>query len=360
MSARFLSKREPHHNPVDPVVGVYDGGVHRNANKVVKSGAASQDDVLYKYTLVLQRNLQPARNWLKSTLPPIISRASPAMSSSTVPTKARLTKSQNRSVPTRRGIEHDVTAAPVPGRNIKPKLNPKLITIEKFSSAIRDGYLDAGAYEWLERVKENIADAETFNDRTWLEQAKCSALTSSLIGRASTWYLRSRDALLRASTTKLPLESYDEYTHRLSRIAAGLNRGRINNYTEQQALSTSINHAYRRFRDALLAQLDVEAEVATEELERAIDLLSRLAGLDGRMSRKPYKPSSHDASNMGKKPRTGSAAITAANSQQSRRIVTISPMRSERSVTNAVKLPSSMTATWLSSIVKPKLTPARD
>ncbi|GMF19702.1 unnamed protein product [Phytophthora lilii] len=106
-------------------------------------------------------------------------------------------------------IEHDVTAAPVQGSNIKPKLNPKLITIEKFSGAIRDGYLDAGAYEWLEHLKDNIADAETFNDRTWPEQAKCSALTSSLIGRASTWYLRNWDVLPRASFHDLGKAFFD-------------------------------------------------------------------------------------------------------------------------------------------------------
>ncbi|GMF29795.1 unnamed protein product [Phytophthora lilii] len=84
------------------------------------------------------------------------------------------------------------------GDSAKLQLNPKLITIEKFSGAIRDGYLDAGANEWLDRLKDNIADAETFNDRTWPEQAKCSALTSSLIG---TWYLRNWDVLPRTSFT---------------------------------------------------------------------------------------------------------------------------------------------------------------
>lgn len=207
-----------------------------------------------------------------------------------------------------------------------PKVNLKLITIEPFTGEIRDGYFDAGAHEWFERLQAQIEDAENLNGRTWPEPLKCSVLTTRLVGAAATWRMRNRNTLpknslrdlgrafllkfrsrlsvqrlsiLLAGAAKLPQESYDEYAHRLSQIATGLNQGRVSNYTEQQALSTFVNLAYPRYRDTLLAQVNVDADDATEEFETAINLLSRLAGNDGRRKKRHY-----DASPG---PRTGSA-----------------------------------------------------
>lgn len=224
----------------------------------------------------------------------------------------------------------------------KQKLNVKLVNIENFSGAIRDGYLDAGAPEWFERLQVQIDDAQILNGRTWPEPVKCSVLSNHLTGTASTWFIRNRStlprnsfhdlgraflqkfrsrlsvqrqAVLLASTTKLPHESYDEYAHRLSQIATGLNHGRANDYTEQQALSTFIQLAYPRYRDTLLAQIDVEADDAAGEMEKAINLLSRLAGSDGRMKKRRYDAVSGGGDQV-KRARPGHAAIAATSNQK--------------------------------------------
>ncbi|ETI37834.1 hypothetical protein F443_16294 [Phytophthora nicotianae P1569] len=234
---------------------------------------------------------------------------------------------------------NDPAIQPATTHHAPTKINLKLITMEPFTGEVRDGYFDAGAHEWFERLQAQIEDAENLNGLSWSEQLKCSVLTSRLVGAAGTWRIRNRGTLpknsfrdlghaflqkfrsrlsvqrlsiLLAGATKLPLESYDEYAHRLSQIATGLNQGRVSNYTEQQALSTFVNLAYPHYRDTLLTQVNVEADDASEEMETAINLLSRLAGNDGRMRKRHY--------DTGSGSRTGSAnaGVSSNNSKKQR------------------------------------------
>lgn len=191
--------------------------------------------------------------------------------------------------------------------SVKPKIDLKAITIDP----TKEGFLDPGAFDWLERLNVQFSLAEILGGRTWPEKVKCSVFASRLNESAGTWYYRNsatlpigsfRDlgnrflehfrcklrsqtiAVLLAETRKLPAESYAEYAHRLSQIATGQNRGEISSHTEQQALSTFINYAYPRFRTELEAKMDQEADDATAELESVVELLTRLAKSDGRIN----------------------------------------------------------------------------
>ncbi|KAF4145513.1 hypothetical protein GN958_ATG05316 [Phytophthora infestans] len=228
----------------------------------------------------------------------------------------------------------------------RTKIDLKLITIKPFDGSTKDGFIDPGAYDWLERLKVQIHLAETLTERKWPETVKCGVLASRLTSEAGTWYYRNSSnlpkdsfcdlankfmenfrcklpvqtiAVTLANTRKFPQETYATYAHRLSQIAAGLNRGKANSYTEQQALSTFINHAYPRFRVDLEAKLDQEAEDATGELESAVVLLTKLAKSDGKIN--PNKRRSEDFSRDGsdKKPRiSGSASATTAKAPRPR------------------------------------------
>ncbi|KAJ8575948.1 hypothetical protein ON010_g3265 [Phytophthora cinnamomi] len=184
----------------------------------------------------------------------------------------------------------------------KPEINVKLVNIENFLGAIWDGYLDAGAHEWFERLQMQAEDAQTLNGRTWPEPVKCSVLSNHFTGTASTWFVRNRSTfprdsfrnfgreflqmfrsglsvqrqgVLLASTTKLPHQLYNEYAHQLSQITTGLNHGRGNEYTEQQATLSS----------------------------------------DGRMKKRRYDAAS-EGTDHGKRSRTGHAALAATSNQK--------------------------------------------
>ncbi|KAE8878973.1 hypothetical protein PF003_g36842 [Phytophthora fragariae] len=196
------------------------------------------------------------------------------------------------------------TSLPLPTTALKEKIHLKLITIETFNGEAPDGHVDAGAYDWLKTLKVQIELGETLNNRTWPEKIKCGILASHLSGSAATWYTRNCATLLIASfcdlgmsssdaafpfnsrplvlhNKKLSAETYLAYSHRLSVCAAGLNRGKVNNFTEQQALCTFINHTYPTFRDTMLAKMDAEAEDASTELQAAVVLVTKLANSDG-------------------------------------------------------------------------------
>ncbi|KUF82530.1 hypothetical protein AM587_10001977 [Phytophthora nicotianae] len=128
-------------------------------------------------------------------------------------------------------VPNDPAIQPATTHHAPTKINLKLITMEPFTGEVRDGYFDAGAHEWFERLQAQIEDAENLNGLSWSEPLKC---------------------------------------------------------------------------------INVEADDASEEMETAINLLSRLAGNDGRMRKRHY--------DTGSGSRTGSAnaGVSSNNSKKQR------------------------------------------
>ena len=228
----------------------------------------------------------------------------------------------------------------------RSKIDLKLITIEPFDGSTKNGYLDPGAFDWLERLKVQFDLAELLGGQSWPEKVKCSVMASRLTGAAGTWFYRNSATLPTASfrdfgnrflehfrcklpsqaiavqlaeTRKMPAESYAEFAHRLSQIATGLNKGKINSFTEQQALSSFITHAYPKYRTELEAKLHQEADDATSELDEAVELLTRLAKSDGRMvnfKRKSAEDQQWSTNAGDKRQRKVGTAMMAANKSQ--------------------------------------------
>ncbi|KAF4136869.1 hypothetical protein GN958_ATG13859 [Phytophthora infestans] len=105
----------------------------------------------------------------------------------------------------------------------------------------------------------------SFNDDSDFEQVEDEPAPTTKSGAVGT----------RATRTKIDLKLIT-----IEPFDGSTKDGKVNSYTEEQALSTFINHAYPRFRVDLEAKLDQEAEDATGELESAVVLLTKLAKSD--------------------------------------------------------------------------------
>ncbi|EEY70433.1 uncharacterized protein PITG_05848 [Phytophthora infestans T30-4] len=159
------------------------------------------------------------------------------------------------------------SAAIVAGSN-RSNIGLKMITVKKFDGPTRNGYLNSGAYDWLERLKVQINLAERLTERKGPEKVNVKTVAVKL-----------------AETRSFPTEPYAEYAHNLSQIATGLNQGKASNYTEQQAPSTLVNYAHPLLKTDLEAMLDPKMEDTTFKLDGAAVLLTRLAKRAGGSSR---------------------------------------------------------------------------
>ncbi|KAF4131249.1 hypothetical protein GN958_ATG19504, partial [Phytophthora infestans] len=196
-------------------------------------------------------------------------------------------------------------------RATRTKIYLKLITIKPFDGSTKDGFIGPGAYDWSERLK------------TWQRHSR----SESGRKRYSAVFLPpdSRVKLVPGTTaTALTFRRTLSVTSRTnswrsSGIAAGLNRGKVDSYTKQQAVSTFINHAYPRFQVDLEAKLDQEAEDATGELKSAVVLLTQLAKSDGKINPNKRRSEYFSRDSSDKKPQiSGSASATTAKAPRPR------------------------------------------
>ncbi|KAE9038825.1 hypothetical protein PR003_g6040 [Phytophthora rubi] len=75
------------------------------------------------------------------------------------------------------------------------KFSTKLADIENFTGEVKDGYLDAGAGNWLKRLSIQIRLGEMVDGRTWPDPIKKMVVAAHLQGAASTWSMRRFDSL---------------------------------------------------------------------------------------------------------------------------------------------------------------------
>ncbi|KAF4132189.1 hypothetical protein GN958_ATG18627 [Phytophthora infestans] len=162
------------------------------------------------------------------------------------------------------------------------KHSTKLVKIENFTGEVKEGFLDAGAGDWIKRLKIQIRLGEMVDEAAWPDSIKMMVVAAHLGGAASTWFIRRFDMLQGVSfdalciaireqfrcpldrleisstlgrTIKKANESYADFAHRLSTIAATMNDGEETKATAEDALSTFIKNAMPQHRAYLLSLL---------------------------------------------------------------------------------------------------------
>lgn len=198
---------------------------------------------------------------------------------------------------------------PDPEPPTSKKHSTKLVKIENFTGEVKEGFLDAGAGDWIKRLKIQIRLGEMVDEAAWPDSIKMMVVAAHLGGAASTWLIRSFyvlqgvsfDALCIAireqlrcpldrleisstlgRTNKKANESYADFAHRLSTIAATMNDGEETKATAEDALSTFIKNAWPQHRASLLSCIKTQSDNPWHEMEEAVKYLAKIAGHDGR------------------------------------------------------------------------------
>ncbi|KAE9319482.1 hypothetical protein PF008_g18259 [Phytophthora fragariae] len=134
-------------------------------------------------------------------------------------------------------------------------------------------------------------------------------VAAHLQGAASTWFMRRFDSLQRmtfdelctalrynfrcpldrleisaalGSTTKKATESYADFSHHLSTIAATMNDGEESIATAEDALATFVKNAWPQHRASLFSCVKMQSADPWREMEEAIKYPTKVAGHDGR------------------------------------------------------------------------------
>ncbi|RLN85081.1 hypothetical protein BBJ28_00001113 [Nothophytophthora sp. Chile5] len=197
-----------------------------------------------------------------------------------------------------------------------------LIQIVKFSGEIPDGFLDAGAGDWWNRLRINIRTAELANATPWPDEVKRSVVGLKLAGKAARWYVQNFGALdqlqfdqlgqaLRdefgcrlsaieigqelMKAVKRARESYEEYAYRLRVMAMADNNGEESRATLEAALIALIQGAWPQQRLALIGQTRRNSSDPLSQINNAIEWLTRASGYDGRKRTHPSTDNKENA-----------------------------------------------------------------
>lgn len=193
--------------------------------------------------------------------------------------------------------------------HVRVKYSTKQVEIEKFSGAVPEGRLDAGAGAWIKSLQRQIRYGEIRDQTKWPDDIKVMLLESNLTGTARMWHQANYneqdivpyDQLKQAlrnhfrcrldrmdisahlkRTSKLATETYLEYAQRLREIASAMNDGEEDTLTLEDALTTFVSNAWPQHRVALLGHVQPRSINPHRELEKAIEYLTRIAGHDGK------------------------------------------------------------------------------
>ncbi|KAE9040806.1 hypothetical protein PR001_g6897 [Phytophthora rubi] len=198
---------------------------------------------------------------------------------------------------------------PDPEPSNSKKLSTKQVQIESFSGEVKDGFLDAGAGDWLKRLIIQIRLGEMVDGKVCPDGIKLMVVAAHLKGAASTWFMRKFDSLqamtfgdfcealrerFRCNLDRLEIsaalgrtmkranESYADFGHRFHTIAATMNNGEESRATAEDALSTFVKSAWSQHRAPLLSCVKMQSGDPWAEMDAAIMYLTKVAGHDGR------------------------------------------------------------------------------
>ncbi|KAG6576248.1 Zea mays Retrotransposon Opie-2 [Phytophthora cinnamomi] len=196
-----------------------------------------------------------------STLPTVSTTSSaltPATASSTSSTSAPVTAPSTSSTATPAAPP----SAPVPDHEKKNgKTYLRNIEVNAFSGAVQSGDFDTKAREFRDELDEQIADAQVLAGQGWSDEVTKTILKTFLTGMAP--LLLGVDIADRIKNERKRLnETYREFADRLLPMTDTLEGGK----TQRANTKT-----------------DLECEDPERELQKAIAVLSRKAGSDGRL-----------------------------------------------------------------------------